>query len=188
MARAQKRKAGSRNYKTGYSEDGLKSTINAVKTNQIALRKASKAYGILFETLRNKTKGLHTGKVGQPFRLTPECEAQILDAIQCLTVWKVSLIERNISFLVKGYLHACGVVDSGFKNNLPGSDWLDIFVKRNGFTKRLADNVKTNPAEITQNTINRYFDNLQKTIKGIPPENCFNYNETNLTNALGQKK
>ena len=110
---------------------------------------------------------LHTGKVGRPSRLTPECEAQILDAIQCLTVWKVLLIWRDISFLVKSYLDLRGVVDSVFKNNLPGSNWLDIFVKRHGLTKRLADNVKTNRAEVTQNTINRYFDNLEKTIEGV---------------------
>jgi len=67
----------------------------------MSIRKASKNFGISFRMLRNKTKGLHTRKVGQPFQLTPECEAKILDAIQCLTVWKVPLTGQDISFLLK---------------------------------------------------------------------------------------
>jgi len=63
-----------------------------------------------------------------------------------------------------------------------------IFIKRHGLTTWLADNVKTSHAEISQDTINRYFDNLESIIEGIPPENCFNYNETKVTNNPGSKK
>ena len=74
MARTQKRKVGSRNYKTAYTENSLTSAIHAVNSSSMSIRKASKEFKIPFGTLRNKIKGLHSGKVGRPFRLeTIDC-------------------------------------------------------------------------------------------------------------------
>ena len=36
--------------------------------------------------------------------------------------------------------------------------------------------------------INQYFDNLNQTLDGIPPENIFNHDETNITDDPGAKK
>ena len=53
---------------------------------------------------------------------------------------------------------------------------------RHQLTKRVADNVKVN-AEV----VNKYFDSLEIEIEGIPPENIYNYNETNVTDYPGSK-
>ena len=68
------------------------------------------------------------GKVGRPFRLTPECEEHILEAIRCLATWKVPLNGNDICFLVKIYLDSHRFMDSVFSNNLPGPDWLNLIV------------------------------------------------------------
>ena len=188
MARTQKRKVGSRNYKTAYTENSLTSAIHAVNSSSMSIRKASKEFKIPFGTLRNKIKGLHSGKVGRPFRLSTECEVQILETIDCLATWRVPLTAQSLCHMVKGYLDSRGVVDSVFTNNLPGKDWLDQFVRRHGLTKRLADNVKTSRAEITASTISSYFDRLEQTAESIPTQNCFNYDETNITDDPGSKK
>ena len=123
-------------------------------------------------------------KLGRPFRLTPECEEHILEAIRCLATWKV-LLNGKICFLVKNYLDSSGVMDSVFFNNLPGPNWLNLFTKRHQLTRRLADNVKNSRAEVSRTTINNYFDCLEQTISSIRPENCFNYDETNISNDPG---
>ena len=135
MTRSQKRKVGSCNYKTSYTNDALKSAFNAVCTNLLSIRKAAKQYKIPFGTLRNKVRGQHMGKVGRPFCLTPECEEHILEVIQCLATWKVPLNKNNICFLVKNYPDLRGVMDSVFSNNLPGPDWLNLFTKRHQLTR-----------------------------------------------------
>lgn len=43
-------------------------------------------------------------------------------------------------------------------------------------------------AEVNRETINKFFDNLQKTIRHIPPENILNYDETCMHDNLGKRK
>ena len=128
------------------------------------------------------------GKVGRPFHLTSVCEEHILEVIRCLVTWKVPLNENDIWFLVKNYLDSRGVMDSVFSNNLPKPDWLNMFTKQHQLTRCLADNLKSNRADVPQTTINNYFDCLERTIGSIPPKNCFNYDETNKSDDPGSKK
>ena len=164
MARTQKRKVGRQNQKTAYSESSSTFAVHAVNSNSMSIRKAAKKFKIPFGTLRNNIKGLPSGKVGRPFRLSTECEDQVLEVTDCLATWKVPLTGQDLCHLVQGYLDSRGVVDSVFKNNLPGPNWLDQFVCRHGLTKRLADNVKISRAEITTSTISNYFDLFQPKI------------------------
>ena len=189
MAPSQKKKApGRRNYKTGYSEEQLKTAIHAVNGRNFSIRKASKFYKIPFGTLRHKIKNLHSKNVGCPKRLCPDTEASLVKVIDTLAEWKVPLTGEDISLLVKGYLDFQGVKDSVFKDNLPGKDWLKNFVETHGLTRRIADNVRIRRAEISPDIMNDYFDNLEQNIIGIPPERCFNYDETNVTDNPGCKK
>jgi len=50
-------------------------------------------------------------------------------------------------------------------------------MKRHKLTKRITDNVKPVRAEISVNDVTKYFDKLQTTLHGIPPENLINYDE-----------
>ena len=70
---------------------------------------------------------------------------------------------------------------------MPGNDWLPSFAKRHNLTRVTADNAKVARAEVNHELINHYFDNLKELIKDIPPENIFNYDETNITNNPGAK-
>ena len=54
---------------------------------------------------------------------------------------------------MKSYLDNRGIFDSRFKKNLPGIDWLNLFVKRHNLTQRLSDNVSSGRAEITSDII-----------------------------------
>jgi len=94
---------------------------------------------------------------------------------------------HSTAVLVKDYLDRCGVRDARFRNNCPGDDWLKSFVKRHTLTQRLADNVKPSRAEISSESVNQYFDELQESLTDVPPENIYNYDETNITDDPGAK-
>ena len=53
---------------------------------------------------------------------------------------------------------------------------------------RFAGNIKHRRAKINPDTVNEYFDNLEKVLEGIAPDCVFNYDETNLSDDPGGKK
>ena len=126
-------------------------------------------------------------KTGGQLRLTPEVERRLLVTIDTLSEWKIPLTGMDIRLLVKAYLDRIGVHDNRFKDNCPGPDWLKSFVKRHKLTQRLADNVKPARAEIDAASVNMYFDELERSVVGIPPQNIFNYDETNVTDNPGSQ-
>ena len=70
---------------------------------------------------------------------------------------------------------------------MPGVEWFCLFIKRNNLAKRIVDNVKAARAEISEEIISTYFDNLEQSLNEILPENVFNYDETNVTDDPGSK-
>ena len=70
---------------------------------------------------------------------------------------------------------------------MPGVEWFCLFIKRNNLAKRIVDNVKAARAEISEEIISTYFDNLEQSLNEILPENVFNYDETNVTDNPGSK-
>jgi len=119
--------------------------------------------------------------------LSDDAESHLVKAIDHLAEWKVPLCAMDIRLLVKDYLDRRGVHDARFRNNCPGDDWLKSFVKRHTLTQRLADNVKPSRAEISSESVNEYFDELQESLKDVPPENIYNYDETNIMDDPGAK-
>lgn len=181
------RKIGSRPYKSTYTQAALAKAISSFRSGRMSMRKASVTYKIPFGTLRNKCSDKFVKRVGAPLRLSAECEQRLLLTIDHLSEWKVPLDSMDIRLLVKEYLDRTGVTDSRFKNNCPGVDWVNSFVKRHALTQRLADNVKAARAEISRDDVNKYFDKLEQSLAGIPGENIYNYDETNVTDNPGVK-
>ena len=95
----------------------------------------------------------------------------------------------DLRCIVKGYADKKGLTIRQFKNNLPGKDWVASFLKRHkDLSVRFASNIKRKRAEVGARVIEEYFSNLAKELDGIPPENVWNYDETNLSDDPGQKK
>lgn len=181
------RKLGARAYGTNYTPAALVKAVNSVRTGRMSLRKASTEYKVPLGTLHNKITGKCTKPIGAPPRLSPASERHLLTTINHLTDWKVPVDSMDIRLLVKDYLDRCGINDSRFKNNFPGTDWLLSFVKRHKLTRRLADNVKPARAEINIESVSEYFDELEQTLAGIPAERIYNYDETNVVDDPGVK-
>lgn len=182
-----KRKFGSRPYASTYTEAALTKAVRSYKAGTMSMRKAATKYGIPFGTLNNKCHGKCVNRVGAPLRLSPQCEQRLLTTIDHLAEWKVPMDGMDIRLLVKEYLDRSGISDARFKNNCPGPDWLKSFVARHRLTQRLADNVKPARAEINRDSVNLYFDELEKALAAAPAENIYNFDETNITDNPGVK-
>ena len=95
----------------------------------------------------------------------------------------------DLRVIVKSYLDKLGLQVRQFKNNLPGQEWAYSFLKRHrDISIRFASNIKRKRAEISGNVIGEYFENLAAELDGVPPNNIWNYDETNLTDEPGRQK
>jgi len=153
----------------------------------MSILKASKKYRIPYGTLYNKCNGLHQKSIGGQLRLSSDTESKIVDTINCMANWKIPVDSMNIRLLVKEYLDSQGINDRRFKNNCPGVEWMKSFMKRHQLTARLCDNVKPSRAEIDDTVVNKYFDELERTLVDVTPDNLFNYDETNVSDDPGEK-
>ena len=73
---------------------------------------------------------------------------------------------------------------------MPCNDWVRSFLKwrKSEIAERMCQNIKRNRAAVSPDIIEKYFENLTKTIKDVPPSNILNFDETNLTDDPGRKK
>ena len=94
----------------------------------------------------------------------------------------------DLHVFVKTYLYKKGIIDRVFKDNMPGSDWTELFIKRHSLAQRLSDNVRSSRLQISSDAIELYFQNLSETLEGIPERNIFSYDETNVADDPSQKK
>ncbi|KAK3887720.1 hypothetical protein Pcinc_008205 [Petrolisthes cinctipes] len=70
-----------------------------------------------------------------------------------------------------------------FRDNRPGPDWEQGFLRRNSnfLTSRLCQNISRKRAAVSEAVIEGYFNNLERTLEGIPPSNIINYDESIIT-------
>ena len=71
---------------------------------------------------------------------------------------------------------------------MPGPDFVKGFMKRYPqLTVRTANMIKRSRAALSAKIIDDFFDHFERTAEGIPPENIYNYDETNLTDNPGKR-
>ena len=95
--------------------------------------------------------------------------------------------------MAKNYLNAQGRNVKQFSNNFPSCEWAMSFVlhHKDEITFRTCQNLKRTRASVSHEQITEYFKHLEETLKDgqqIPPQNIFNYDETNLCDDPGTKK
>ena len=161
-----------------------KRDIEAGKT----LRKTAAKYGMNRQTLKNKCSNLHSSKYGRPQELTAEEEKKLAERIQLLGDWGFPVVALDIRMFVKKYLERLGTQSKRWKDNLPGTKWVNSFCKRNNLTSRMVTNISRKRAAVSETCINAYFDELETTLSGIPPENIINVDESGLTDDPRKKK
>ncbi|KAG8239775.1 hypothetical protein J437_LFUL019377, partial [Ladona fulva] len=87
------------------------------------------------------------------------------------------------------YLEKQGRSVEFFRNNLPGRDWVKLFMKRHPHLSiRFANNIKRARSTIDETVITQYVDNLSDLTKDVPPDRIYNYDETCMSDDSGWSK
>jgi hypothetical protein len=172
---------GKRGYAT-YSNQQLNEAMSRIRNGEISQRCASDEYHIPRSTLEYKLQGGHTKPVGGQTLFTEEEEVIFRSRIEVLCEWGFPVDQNDISEMVRLYSSSRGVCVT------PGRDWVKGFMARNNLTNRIVSNIPRKRAQVSPAVINSYFDHLEVELIGIPPENIWNYDETNLLDDPGKKK
>lgn len=188
MPRNYVRQVGSRRY-VDYSNETLQKCLDDIRSGRHTQTSASQAYNIPRSTIKNKLKDVFNKKPGRPTVLSEDQEKAFEEHIFKMAEFGFPLTELDLRFIVKGYFDKIGRAVPQFKNNLPGIDWVRAFRKRNPkLTVRECSNIKTVRAAVDEDVIKKYFNNITDSIKNVPPENLWNYDETNLRDDPGTNK
>lgn len=182
------RKVGGRSYQN-YSSKVLEKAVKEIKMSHEPLRKVAEKYGIPKSTLSDhlKKQGLPILKPGGQPVLSHVDENYLTSGLIKCSEWGFPLRCTDIQIIVQNFLNRCGRKINRFKNNLPGLDWVRLFLSRNkSLTKRLGENIKRVRAGISKSVLDKYFDNLEVVIRDIPASNIFNYDETNFCDDPGK--
>ncbi|XP_028030015.1 uncharacterized protein LOC114242908 [Bombyx mandarina] len=135
----------------------------------------------------------HISKVmrphGAPRALKPETEDYIIQYINICSEWGYPLDTYDFRLLIKGYLDRVGIEVKRFKDNMPGPDFVESFLRRHKevISKRISQNIKRARAAISPEVIEQYFKQLEISMTGVPLGNIVNYDETNLSDDPGKK-
>lgn len=189
MPRTYKRKPGTRRYQD-YTEQHLEECLRRIKRGEITQRQAEKEYNIPRRTLTNKLGGKHKGKTGRPTVFSIEEEKSFVKCTIQLSDYGFPISEEDLRHIVAAYLQKTGRNVPNFKlGYLPGPDWLKSFMKRHSeLTTRFVSNIKRARAAVSEALLKEYVTNLSQSLENVPPENIFNYDETNLTDDPGLRK
>lgn len=182
MPRKYQRRPGARPYLSTYTEEDLKLAIKQVQTGQSSLRKTAQEFNIPFATLHRNYKGLPQCRRkpgGQP-RLSEQTEKELIVLVSILIDFGILIDSFDIRCMVKGYLDKRGIVDAKFRGNLPGIDWVRMFMKRHDLSQQIAANVKNSRTFLTKEITSKYFEMLSEFIESIPPDRIYSYDEMNI--------
>lgn len=167
----------------------LEKAIEVVK-NGMSRRMAAKEFNIDRTVLQRRIKdnsiNLHPGPVSA---LSPELEQTFANRLSLCADWGYPFELQEIQTLIANYLQLNGIKIPKFKNNVPGINYVKGFIKRHPeLSHRFARNIKRSRAAVDYDCLKSFFDNISSELENVPPENIFNYDETNFTDDPGIKK
>jgi len=107
-----------------------------------------------------------------------------------MSMWGFPLDGPDLRHLIKSYLDGMGKTVKRFgTDNLPGKDFLYSFLRRHpDLSSRKANLIKRSRAAVSADQVNDFFDRFEIVAAGVPPQNIFNADETNLQDNPGARK
>ena len=154
------------------------------------LREAEKRFDVARSIIHRRLHSKGAKSLGGQPVLSREFELSLVNCIETCGEWGYPLSLTDIRIFVKLHLDRRGVAHAKFKNNYPGIDWARSFIKRHRrvIKERISHNINRSRARVGPTIVREYFDELGKTIDGIPSTHILNYDETNLSDDPGKPK
>ena len=93
-----------------------------------------------------------------------------MDRLKICSDWGYPVDSLTLRLIVKDSLEKQGKQVRKFKNNTPGPDFVESFLKRHKevLSSRMCQNIKRSRAAVSPEIINAYFDELEKKLKDVP--------------------
>lgn len=176
--------------KMGLSYDVAKmeEAIQVCKDGQMSVRAAAKHFNLPKSTLQDRVRQTHSDSHGRPPVLSSDEEDYIVNMVQQCSEWGFPFTQMDLQIFVKHYLDKKGVT-SRFTDNMPTHRFVATFLGRHPELKlRKTNLIKRSRASVSVADIEQFFLNYQECVAGIPAENIFNYDESNLRDDPGSKK
>lgn len=191
MVRQYQKKVGGRAYQS-YTREQLKAAIDAVNTKTFSMREAHRHFKIPLGTLSHHMRGKHAKLTGGQRVFSDEEERVFVQHVLSVSQWGFPFDIVDIQVLVKSYLERTNRRVQMFANNTPSRDWVRNFISRQkDLSQRMCQNIKVARAAVTPEVVTEYFEHLRVALdidgNAVPPENLFNYDETNLSDDPGSK-
>ncbi|XP_046394382.1 uncharacterized protein LOC124162069 [Ischnura elegans] len=173
----------------GHDNQQIEKAVEAVKSGRMSLRGACKEFGVPKSTVHDILKDKHPKKSGGQTVLSAKEEDQLAQGILKCAEWGIPLRAIDLRLVVREYLNRMGRKEKVFKDNFPGMEWVRGFLsRRRELTVRLGENIKRVRAAVTREVLEKYFNNLEVVLNGVPPENIVNYDETNFSDDPGKSR
>lgn len=177
--------AGYLKYRENQIEDALKDILHA----GLSIRAAAAKHCVPYTTLQEHSKGKFTKRYGGQTALSGLQEKELADCLALCGDWGYPLDREGIKDVVHQYLEKKKIRIKKFVANRPGPDWMIGFLRRHrNLSERLAQNIKPTRGEISKCSIIAYFENLEESLRGVPPQNIVNFDETAFVDDPGRYK
>ncbi|XP_065684096.1 uncharacterized protein LOC136096591 [Hydra vulgaris] len=150
---------GTRKYgtKSNYTNSPLQEALAKIKLEKISIGEAFKIYKVPKATLFYKLKSEH---------LTKD--------------WPIGI--NDFKSIVKIYLNDSGKNIQQFKDNRPGWKWCKLYLDRHPSLKEKVSHC----ISINYCQIKLFFQNLEKELNGVTPDNIYNMDETGFHDDPGK--
>ncbi|KAG8228038.1 hypothetical protein J437_LFUL007208 [Ladona fulva] len=188
MTRKYKRTPGSRKY-ADFTASTLEECLNAITSGEMSQKQEADHYNINRSTIKRRLKNDLPIKPIRPTVFTSDEGMAFASHLDKVCDFGFPVDELDFRYIVKCYLEKQGRSVEFFRNNLPGRDWVKLFMKRHPHLSiRFANNIKRARAEIDETVITQYVDNLSDLTKDVPPDRIYNYDETCMSDDPGWSK
>lgn len=174
--------------KRKYEDEMFQQALDMIERGNMSVREAAKTYGVPRSTLQDKINNTHPRKDGGPTVLSEDEEQHIVEMLLLMSEWGFPWTSQDLRYFVKSYLDKKGKV-TRFVDNLPTHRFVKRFLGRHSqLSVRTANPIKRSRAAVSREEVQAFLERWEKTIDGVPPENIFNWDETNFTDDPGTRK
>nr|XP_047123100.1 uncharacterized protein LOC124806354 isoform X1 [Hydra vulgaris]XP_047123101.1 uncharacterized protein LOC124806354 isoform X1 [Hydra vulgaris]XP_047123102.1 uncharacterized protein LOC124806354 isoform X1 [Hydra vulgaris] len=182
---------GTRKYgtKSNYTNSTLQEALAKIKLEKMSIGEASKIYKVPKATLFYKLKNKHCNSVVRPIALSIDEELCFENHLLYLSDKGIPIGINDFKSIVKIYLDDSGKNIQQFKDNRPGWEWCKLYLDRHPSLKeKVSHCISRKRAQINYCQIKLFFQNLEKELNGVTPDNIYNMDETGFHDDPGKKK
>ena len=169
-----------------YTQATLQEAVQRVKSGE-PCKKVARFLGIPHRTLRDHVSGARkTSVTGRKPALLPEEELTIAQHLATFSDFGYAFDKVELKLFVQSFLQMAGRTCPYFKDNLPGDEWVRSFMDRHKkmLSNRVCQNISRARASVSVESVSKFFNNLEHTLHGIPPEHSDETDASHLVSPI----